>query len=151
MTASSTNVVFSFKHLNALVRKSSHLIDNYVPPQDICLTLSPSSSLNSVVFMWVLRLCHAAVPPHSSLTSSWLKTVLTWEKEKLWGAENSRSDKQRDVKKGWPMWAHRCCDAMEMLVALTQTLHDNFELLYKHNMANVYRLRKLIAVCYSRG
>lgn len=81
-------------------------------------TLCPSFSLNSVVSVWVYRLCHhAAVPPHSSQTSSWLSWILTREKEREKNRAEGWNYKQRDVKRGWPMWDHRCCDAMEILVA----------------------------------
>ncbi len=155
VTAPTENVVFFLIHLSDWVRKSQHLIDTYIPPQHLFVTLSPSSSLNSVVSVWVLCLCHAAVPPHSSLTSSChLKTVLTREKERENGAEGRIWQQWQTARRQERVaqWDHRCCDAMEMLVAPTQALHDNFELkMFKHNMADVYGLFELIVEYNLRG
>lgn len=92
--------------------------------------------------MWVLGLCHAAVPPHSSLTSS------CWSKER--GTERrpetGSDDKQRDVKRGWPS------EITAAVMPWKRWWPGRMIILsYKHNTDDVYTSLELIAEYNLRG
>lgn len=158
ITAPTENVVFSLIHLNDLVRKSQHLIDTYC--------ISPTTPFCHSFPLLLFEFCCVRVgaPSVSCCCATTflpdqflcrLKTALTKEKER----EKNRAEGR--IWQQWPtarrqervaQWDHCCCDAMEMLVASTQALHDNFELkTFKHNTADVYGLFELIVECNLRG
>lgn len=157
MTVPTVNVVFLLNAwirilLECLnVRKSQCLIDTYLPPQHLLLVLSPLLLCPTLLCpcgcsgcVMLLR-CH--IPPRPVPVSSLNSTDAgEGKKERKEGAEGPNWQRWQTERRQERVarWDHRSCDAMEMPVAWTQALHDNFELkTYKHNMADVYRLFEL--------
>lgn len=77
------------------------------PPRNAFFSLFPPPSVSkSVVSVWVLRLCHAAVPSHSSLVSS----GAVWKRHSHREKERERRERETsragDPVRSLPRWCH---------------------------------------------